>query len=376
MSGADPAAMRAALVGVEDVVHLYTGAEGPPLRSHAEAALRYLRDKALGEEGRARFERELNRARASLGGLLGADPSSVAVLENASDAINRLVAAVPLAAGDNVVTSDLEFPAGVLPLVALRERDVDVRVLRTSGGSLTADDFAPVIDERTRLVLSSHVSYLSGARLDPARLRDRAHAVGAVFVLDATQSLGVVPVRAADADALVSSTYKWLLSPHGLGVLQVSAPEKFDLARSAVGWRSVEDLFAPDRFDAIHRHRDARAFELGYPNLLGVYLLNDSLDLLGAVGIDAIAGRVAALTAPLLDGLRAQGRTMLTPSDPSRRAGNVSVRHPDGRAAAVRLLDRGVRAWGGDGRVRFSVHGFSTESDIDRALAAFGADRS
>ena len=362
---------REDVFGIEGVVHLYSGAEGPSLLAHRAAALRYLDDKSDGAQGRLNGEKELAECHAQLASLMNGSSESVALLGNASDALHRLAQSIEYAPGSKVVTSDIEFPSGVQSLLTLRERGVEVRFARSRHGDLTVDDFAEVIDENTRLVLSSHTSYVNGVKIDAPALRALANGVGAAFLLDATQSLGVLRVDAEDADAIVSSSYKWLLSPHGLGVVHLTRPEAFDGPVHAVGWRSVDNVFAPDRLERFHLRSDARQLELGFPSFPGVYLMNESLRLLLSADQAALEEHVLALTTRLADGLSAAGAELLTPSDPIRRGTNVSVVCADGEAVAERMLDAGVRVWGGDGRVRFSIHGFASVDDIDAAVDAY-----
>ena len=362
---------REHLLGVHDVVHLYSGAEGPALVAHQGAVLRYLDDKSAGDEGRRRSEAVLDGTREQVARLMGGSPSAVAFLGNASDAINRLVGAVPLQAGDNVVTSDLEFPSGVQSLLMLRDRGVEVRFARSREGHLAASDFEPVVDSRTRLVVSSHTSYVSGARIDAAAVHSIAARVGAAFILDVTQSLGVLPVDASSADAIVASSYKWVLGPHGLGIVHLTNPAAFPA--DAAGWRSDEDVFTPDRLETVHFRRDARRLELGFPSFLGAYVLSESLSMLLANDRTQAEAYVMALTTRLIDGLIALGARLLSPIEPAQRSTNISVVAEEGEAVAARMLESGVRVWGGDGRVRFSVHAFNSVEDIDAALEAYRA---
>jgi len=96
----------------------------------------------------------------------------------------------------------------------LRERGVEARVLRTRA-HFSLDDLAALVDRRTRLILASQVSYLTGQRLDLARCADIAHGVGGRLAVDATHAAGVVPVPGGACDFVVSSCYKWLLPPTG-----------------------------------------------------------------------------------------------------------------------------------------------------------------
>lgn len=362
---------RAALEGISGAAYLYTGAEGPTLVAHRDAALRYLADKSAGDEGRQRAEGELERSRAGAAALLLGDPSNVALLGNASDAISRLVNALSYAPGDRVVTTELEFPSGIQSLLALRSRGVEVEIVPSRDGDVDDERVLAAIDGRTRLVLASHTSFVSGARVDAPALHAAANAVGAAFVLDATQSLGVLPVRADDADAVVSSTYKWLLGPHGLGIVHLGDETLFPGLARAVGWRSVDDVFVADRFESYDLRDGARRLELGFPSFVSAYLLAESLALLETVDAAALEEHVVRLVSSLADGLAQSGARLLSPADPARRGANLSVAAEDAGVLADRLRGAGVRVWGGDGRLRFSVHGFVTEDDIALAVDAY-----
>src|SRR5690606_36671671 len=126
---------------------------------------------------------------------------------------------------------------------------VEVIVVPGSGGALNFDEIAEHITPRTRLVSLSLVSYKTGAWLPfvPALARE-AHRVGAVLSIDATQALGRLPVSLEGVDYLMSSSFKWLLGPHGLGIIYVSPEFRSRLNPAAVGWYSVENCFTPDRF--------------------------------------------------------------------------------------------------------------------------------
>ncbi|WP_026876527.1 aminotransferase class V-fold PLP-dependent enzyme [Jiangella gansuensis] len=355
-------------IGLKDVHYFYTGAEGPPLRAHATAQAAYLRNKAAGEEGRAAHEEVLVACRGHLAALLNGKPDEMALLSNASEALNRTVGAIPWTPGSNVVSSTLEFPSVVQPLLALRKRGVETRIVPHRSWQFDVEDIAAAVDDRTAAIVVSHVSYLSGHRLDLAALASVANDADALLIIDATQSLGVIPVDAMVADIVVASTYKWLLGPHGTGVVHCRDPQRIDLARTGVGWRSVPDLFTPDRFDRYDLWPGTRRFELGYPSFPSLYLLDASLRYLRRYPPEQIEAHVHRLGGRLIDGLAAAGYDVLTPTDTRQRAGTITAAASDGQKLAKALAERGVLAWGGDGRIRFSIHLFNDDADIDAAL--------
>ena len=110
---------------------------------------------------------------------------------------------------------------------------------RPAATTSAMDDLAAQVDRRTRLLLVSQVSYLTGQRLDLARCAELARGAGARLAVDATHAAGVVPVPGALCDFLVSSCYKWLLATHGVGLFAYSARRVGELQPATVGWHSV-----------------------------------------------------------------------------------------------------------------------------------------
>ncbi|WP_135548151.1 aminotransferase class V-fold PLP-dependent enzyme [Paenibacillus cymbidii] len=361
-------------IGLEDAVWFYSGAETPPHVGCAGALNDYIASRALGPRGRERNAATERSCKRQIGEMIGAREEDIAILSNSSEIISMISLSLGLEAGDNVVINTLEFPSGVLPWLALRERGVEVRVVRDRDWEVAVADIMSQVDARTRLVVTSHVSYISGARLDPQALYEQLQPTGALLLLDATQSLGVVPVRLADADFIVCSSYKWLLSVHGYGLLAVNPRRVGDFRPCSAGWRSVSDMFSPNRFESYTLQPDARRFELGYPSYPSLYTLAFSSRLLLDVGIERIEAHVAALGTYLIERLQALGFAIMTPVDPAKRAGNISIAYPgDAEAFAARLLDRGIYVWGGDGRFRVSIHLFNDSGDIDRLLETLPA---
>jgi cysteine desulfurase/selenocysteine lyase len=362
---------RAPLTAPEDIpaiagrTWLYTGAEGPPLAVQDDAMRRYLGNRALAENGRSEHAVVERRLRGRLANLFGLEEADVALVGNASEAMNLVAGSLGFTAGDNVVLNDLEYPSVVQPWLRLREAGVEVRVARHVDWQLPADSIAALVDDRTRALVVSHVSYHSGWRHDLSALSAAAERVGALFVVDATQSLGVVPVPATLADVVISSSYKWLLGGHGLGVLAWNRERRPLPEPPGVGWRSVPDLFSTDRFERYELHEDARRFEVGFPSFPTIYQLEAALAWLQQFDAAAVRDHVLALSGRLVGELADRGWRLLTSADPDRRAGNVAVATAHGAELAAALAENEVHCWGGDGRLRASVHLFNGDLDVD-----------
>src|SRR5205823_4291400 len=199
--------------------------EVPFLRSHFAALERFAIDKSGGVAGRARLFETYRRCKGRLGLLLGVDPADVALLHSASHAVQLVRYALDWRPGDNVVAADVEYPSLVYPWGSLAEQGVELRIVPRAPGrwDVPAAELARAVDGRTRALVVSQVSYLTGERYDLAELtvivRRGGGAEGrprTLLCVDATHAAGVVPVAAAHADILWSACYKWLLAVHGL----------------------------------------------------------------------------------------------------------------------------------------------------------------
>lgn len=355
--------------GLENTTWLYTGAESPVHKSVRAAVDAYMDERTLGPRGRAFNARQEEECREKLARLLSVTAVQIALLSNASEAISSVLLSLRLQPGDNIVLNTLEYPSAMLAGLSLGEQDVEVRIAPHNNWMLEAEDLLRLVDDKTRLVATSHVSYLSGTRLNYKKLYETLRTTPTLLLLDATQSLGVLPVDANFADFTVSSTYKWLLGMHGAGVLAVNPQRTRHLNPPSAGWRSVPDLFSPQRFEKVERYGDARRFELGFPSFATIAALNASVEIILETGIQNIAEYSQSLGTDLLCRLEESGWEVMTPRDEKKRGASISFVCPQGEKLAAALAEKSILCWGGDGRARFSIHGFNDEDDINRAVS-------
>ncbi|MFL5578482.1 MAG: aminotransferase class V-fold PLP-dependent enzyme [Gemmatimonadaceae bacterium] len=323
----------------------------------------------------------LERSRELCARLVGASPRSIALMVNTTYGLNLAARALPLAPGDVVLTFDREFPANVYPWMALdRARGVELRRVPCGDGRLpdeAALHRALDAEPRVKAVSVSWVSFATGYRIDLARLGAACRERGVWFVVDAIQGLGAatLDLAALHVDLLACGGQKWLMSPWGTGFVYVRDELVERLEPAAVGWMSVkgsDDFTRLTDYDLAWRD-DARRFEvltLPFQEFAG---LNASLELLFELGPAAVEGHVTRLAQRIVDW--AAGRDdvrLVTPADPSRRAGIVSLVPRDAAAASARLTRAGVSHSLREGAVRLSPHCYNTAEEVEAALEVLG----
>ncbi len=355
----------------QQVTYLDTAAEGLPLPQCEGAFSQYCRAKARGTPGR----QELHAVEAETLGLaarlLGTEAANMAFLGCASDALNLLALSLDWSPDDRVIISDLEFPSNVLPWVRLKQMGVDVVVVPGSHGALRGEDVIERITPKTRLVSLSLVSYKTGAYLPCVqKIAAEARKVGAVMSIDATQALGRCPVSLEGVDYLMSSSFKWLLGPHGLGIVYITPEFRLRFKPASVGWYSVKGLFSPNRFESYDLKDGAACLAAGMPNFPSIYGLRQALEFLLQVGVNRVDQELKPVVERLRQGLGELGVELLTPTGAEFASGIVAFAHPQAKEIGATLEREGVIVWAGDGRVRASVHLYNDMSDVNRYLKA------
>lgn len=355
--------------------YLNTAAESIPPRCTHEALEAYWRDKCRGMSGREAHFARVEACREVCARLLGLDQEEVGFCSCSSEAYNLLAGALDLAEADEVVITDLDFPAGSTPWLRAARRPVR-RVWRAEEGALCAEALAPLLNQRTRLVQVSLVSFLNGHRLHwaPFLSTVRAQAPQALVAVDITQAFGRVELDCAGADIVISSTHKWTLGIHGGCVIGVPRRNAEQLTTRAGGWFHLRNAFDADRFERAIAKTGAASFATGMPNFAALYALDASLRYLESIGIAAIAKQADALTAQCDAGLRALGMKPMCAWEAACPSGIVAFQHERSAELHQALEAAGVQVMHHAGRLRIAVHGYNTQADVDallRVLAKF-----
>src|SRR5438128_9667594 len=257
-----------------------------------------------------------------IGRIVGAPPGSVVMHQNVTVAEAIVLSCFDLrAAGarNRIVFEEPNFPSVRYLHQAQAARGAEIVVC--------PDDAAVVeaIDERTLLVPISHVLFRNGEIQDVAAIVRRAHEAGALVLLDAYQSAGIVPlnVTALDVDFAVGGSVKWLCGGPGAGWLYVRPELIEELEPSVTGWQAHARPFA---FEPELEYADGIArFLTGTPNVPALYACTPGYALIEEIGVPRIRASSLSLTQLLIDSLDAAGFEIASPRDPVRRGGTILV---------------------------------------------------
>ncbi|MBX3736862.1 MAG: kynureninase [Candidatus Didemnitutus sp.] len=295
---------------------------------------------------------------AQLAPLLGAAPDEVGVTGSTTSNLHQLLATLfdPAHASRRVILGDeLNFPSDAHAIAShLRLRGLDpathYREVRSRDGrTLREDDIIAAFAPDVQVAVLPSVLFTSGQLLDLARLTREVHARGILIGFDCSHSVGAVPhnLDADDVDFAFWCSYKYLnAGPGAVGGLYLNR-RHHTRAPGLAGWWGV----APGRrFAMSHTHEaetGAAALHVGTPHILSVAPLQGALELFTAAGgIAPLREKSLALTAWLIEladtHLAPLGFSVVTPREPARRGGHVSLAHPEAWRLCQALKAAGI----------------------------------
>jgi len=306
---------------------------------------------------------------------------------NATEALNIAIHGT-LNPGDHVITTDMEHNSVLRPLYRLEsEGTISLSFVPAADNKrLSAEDFRPLLRPDTRAIVCTHASNLTGDLTDIASVGALAKELGILFIVDASQTAGCVPIdmEAMGIDILCFTGHKGLYGPQGTGGLCIR--EGIEIRPWKVGGSGVQSYLQTQPQEYPTR------LEAGTLNGHGLMGLSAALDFLEETGVEAIAHREHTLMRRFYDAVSAmEGVTVYGDFSDDRRTAVVAlnVRDYDSGAVADELSEvYGIATRPGahcaprmhealgttdQGAVRFSFSWFTTEEEVDAAIEAIRA---
>ena len=297
----------------------------------------------------------------------------IALVKNTSEALSFVAYGLTWQAGDNIVSSNEEFPSNRLPWESLADQGVEFRQADLASTDSPEDALFALVDSHTRLLTISSIQFASGLRMDLERIGNFCKQRDILFCIDAIQSLGAVQfdVQAYNADFVMADGHKWMFGPEGLGVFYTKPEARNRLKLTQFGWHMMKDTHNYEN-SPWEAHSTAKRFECGSPNMLGIHALSASLSLLLEIGMETIESRVIERSEYLKDAIDTNEQLMLlNKANGTLKSGIVVFKHHmiANEVLYKHLQQNGVICAMRGGGIRFSPHFYNTFDEIDRAVA-------
>lgn len=305
--------------------------------------------------------------RSKIADFIKVDSSEIAFTMSTGSGLNMVVNGTDWRKGDNVVFPEWEH--NPLYTHTIIKKGVESRAVPVQNGKVELHDLEKAVDDRTRLVQVSQVSYINGFRFNLKEVAGIAHEHGAKVLVDATQAVGAISVDYVrdSADYVSFAPYKYLLGPTGLAFLYIKKENIDGLTPDRTGWKN--QIWKGDKPEDIVDHESAEKFEYGTLNFEGVYALEQSLSFLKEIGIRNIERRNLDLSKHLFDRLCELGKVMYTADSPNSPI--VSYFQRDAVKLALELKSKNLKVTGRDahgGHIRVSVHFYNDAEDLENLI--------
>jgi selenocysteine lyase/cysteine desulfurase len=376
VSRVDQSQQRARFDVPDEVAYFNSASLAPPLRSVRAAG-----EVALAQSGspwriaNRDWFTEVERLRELFAKLIGADPDSVALVPASSYGLAIAAANLGAGPGQRVLVLDEEYPSGIYTWRAYSRRSgAELHTVRRQPGQDWTEAILAELDERTAIVSVPNVHWTNGALIDLSAVADRVHELGAALAIDASQSLGAMPIDVSELrpDFLVCVGYKWLLGPYSLGYLYVDERHH--------GGRPLEHNWivreGAERFDRLVDYTDelqpgARRFDVGErTNFVLTPMAIAALEQVLDWSVPGIAAALAEVTATIEAGARARDLPALSASQRGPHMIGIELPGPEPDRIAAELAERNVFAGLRSSWLRVAPHLHTRPVDVERLFSA------
>jgi len=340
--------------------------------------------KAIDENSQLRLEASIDDShfafetkeelRKDIAGMINARDSEIGIGLNTSFGLNLAAFGLPLKKGDEILVSDVEFPAVVYTFKAACEaRGLKLKFIPSRNRCFDIELLKKSISKKTRLLAVSWVQFFNGYKNDLKELSDLCKEHDIYFVVDAIQGMGVEPfdMKKYDIDILSSGCQKWMLSPQGCGFFYLSDKVRDSIKPPMMSWLSIDwkmqfsDLFKYEEpyFDSAQR------FEMGYYVVMNILAMKEAVKIFRELGLKNIQQHNYELIDSLADYIKSEPFYSITSSmDNKHRSSIFTFTCRDYRQLWQHLSELRIILVPREGSIRVSVHLFNDQSDINKMI--------
>ena len=260
-------------------------------------------------EGKKGFNRD--DIRIPLANLLGGSSEEYALTTSTGVGLGMIAQGIDFKKGDNIIIPEKEHWNNAFPWLHLEKKGVEIRFVKLNkDNSLNPKAIERLIDNKTRVVAVAAVRFNSGFRPNLGEISKIAHAENALFVVDAAQGAGMVPINVDKdgIDIMAGCGFKWLLGMHGTGFLYVSNRVVKMIQPVLPGMYA-----AHINYDKLSYYEDARKFETGTLAYSLFTAWSAGLELLLSIGVHTIYEKALENTTLIINGLLKNNYNLITP---------------------------------------------------------------
>ncbi|SHF67378.1 aminotransferase class V-fold PLP-dependent enzyme [Pedobacter caeni] len=340
-------------------IYLQTHSGGPVTTGLIAETNRLLTELSLwGGDICGQWDEEVGAARTELAAYLGISPEETAFIPSTSMAMNIMAYTFPN--NQRLLTFKDDFPNSYLPWLH-QGFEVDY-VDSDEQGMIHLSEIEAAITPDTKILISSDVMYRTGFRQDLQKLGAICKARGILFIVDATQSFGVLPIdiQACQIDILMFHAYKWLSAGFGVGGMYVRKELLSSLRKPFIGFFNAEH--GAD-VSSVSIKEAASAYELGKTPYLNILMFRYMLKHFSEIGMEAISERMKYLANYLVNKCRQHQLNLISDFAPEHRSGIFNIK-ADGVTKAE-LNEQGIAVRASQGIISLGISFYNNEADID-----------
>ena len=341
-----------------------------------EALRVYVDGAAATQQEAVMFPGWLQDTRQLAAKFLGVRMDEVAFVGPTSNALSFFAGGLSFKRNQNILIYGEDYPSNVYPWMTFAERGVEVRYLNIREFGVTrARDVIGQADENTRLVALSSCHFLSGYRIEVEPIGQYLRSRGILFSLDAIQTVGAFETNFSYADFAAADAHKWLLGPCAAGLMYVRKEVQEQLRPTTHGWHNIRTPNFVTQ-EQIEYKPDARRYEAGSHNLLGIVGLRAGIELLQEIGLDAISKDLLRKRAWFVPALQERGYFVLQANAGLANASGIITffkTDMDMAELHARLEQNNVITSlrvnrSGQRYIRMSPHFYNTDVELQRVL--------
>jgi len=292
----------------KEAVYLNSASQAP-LNTCVQNKLQAYLQSELNFEGKKGFHRDA--VRIPLAKILGGLPEEYALTTSTGVGLGIVAQGIDFKKGDNVILPEKEHWNNSFPWLNLEGKGVEIRFAKLNkDNSLEPEAIEKLIDNKTRVVAIAAVRFNSGFRPNLSKISKIAHAKNALFIVDAAQGAGMVPIDVDKdgIDIMAGCGFKWLLGMHGTGFLYVSNRVVKKIHPILPGMHAAQITY-----DTLSFYEDTRKFETGTLAYPLFYAWAAGLELLLSIGVHAVYEKALENTTIIISGLLKNSYNLITP---------------------------------------------------------------